>query len=259
MLGFGTWRLAGEQCRSAIETALNVGYRHIDTADGYGNQQPVGAAVRSAGVPREELFITSKVGRDDIRWQGVIDICQKALRELEVDYLDLFLVHWPNTNIPMDETFGGMRKLLDDGLIRACGVSNFTASRLERALALKIAPISVNQVEYHPLLNQKDLHECCKRHGVVLTAYSPLAQGKIGQNEIIRSVAQKYGRTAEQVTLRWLLQREIVAIPKASSRAHIESNFNVFDFTLSPEDFNRIDNINAWERLITWDVAEFDR
>src|SRR5262249_14926988 len=155
--------------------------------------------------------------------------------------------------------FRAMARLIEDGRIRACGVSNFTASRLDRALKLGIAPIAVNQVEYHPFLNQKDLDRFCKDKGVVPTAYSPLAKGKVPDDPLLNSIAGKYGKTPAQITLRWLFEREIVAIPKSSSRERIETNFRILDFELDPDDFEAIDNTGRWERLINWDVAEFDR
>lgn len=259
IFGFGTWRLNGEACTRSVVTALEVGYRHVDTADGYGNHREVGAGIRESGVPRQEIFLTSKVGRDDLHYDDLIKVGERALEQLQVDYLDLFLVHWPNNDIPMEETFRAMRQLLDDGRIRAVGVSNFTKSRLERALALNAVPISNNQVEYHALLNQKELHRYCTEQGVTLTAYSPLAQGKIGENAEMNRIAQKYGKSPEQIALRWLTQKQIVAIPKASSRDHIVSNLHSLDFELSPEDMQAIESIKEWNRLITWEVAEFDK
>jgi diketogulonate reductase-like aldo/keto reductase len=151
-----------------------------------------------------------------------------------------------------------MREIVDLGLIRNFGVSNFTRSRLERAIALDLGPISVNQVEYHPYLNQKALDEFCKANGIVLTAYTPLAKGKVADDPLIRDIAEKYGKTPGQVTLRWLYQRGIVSVPKASSPEHQRGNLAIFDWELSPEDFAQIDNTGKWERIITWNVAEFE-
>jgi diketogulonate reductase-like aldo/keto reductase len=259
IMGFGTYPMKGDECQRAVEAALELGYRHLDTADNYGNQEPVGAAIKASGIARGELFVTTKVPRERLRFDDVIRTCENSLRELRTDYLDLYLVHWPNNDIPMEETFRAMARLLDDGRIRAFGVSNFTASRLERALALEIAPIAMNQVEYHPLLNQTDLHQFCEANGVAITAYSPLAQGKIADEPAVREVARRVGRAPGQVTLRWLYQRGIVAIPKASSREHIRENLEVLDFELPPEEFRAMDTIDRWVRLINWDVAEFDK
>lgn len=257
LMGFGTWPLKAEACREAVETALACGYRHLDTADMYANQEDVGAAIQASEIPREQIFLTTKVWRDQLHADGVLQTCDRALRQLRTDYLDLLLIHWPNNEIPLAETLRAMATLMDDGRIRACGVSNFTARRLEQALALDIVPISNNQVEYHPLLNQKVLHRFCQENGVVLTAYSPLAQGEVEKDALLQSIAGKYHKTPSQVALRWLLQRQIVAVPKASSRAHIESNFAILDFELSPEDFHAIDDRDIWVRQTNWDVGEF--
>lgn len=259
LLGFGTWELTGDDCPRGVEMALHCGYRHIDTADAYGNHVQVGEGIRASGVPREQFFLTTKVWRENLKYNDVLNSCQRFLEEIGVEYIDLLLAHWPNNDIRFDEQFRAFKKLIDDGLIRACGVSNFTASRLQRALDLDIVPISDNQVEYHPLLNQKELHQFCKKNNVVLTAYSPLARGKVAENPTMQEVAKKYGKSPAQIAIRWLLQKEIVTIPKATSREHIESNFDVFSFELSPEDFNTIDNIKDTQRLVSWEVGEFDK
>ncbi len=257
-LGFGTWQIQGDACQNAVRTALEVGYRHIDTADAYGNHEDVGEALTTSGVPRDRIFLTTKVFRDNLRHDSLIGVCERSLKELQTDYLDLFLVHWPNNDVPMEETFSAMGELIANGKIRHCGVSNFTAKRLEKALKLDLAPISNNQVEYHPLLNQKRLFKICQKKGVTVTAYSPLAQGKVGENATVQAVAGRVGKSPAQVALRWLLQRGLIAIPKASSRAHIESNWEVLDFALPPGEYEAMDTINEWQRLIAWDVAEFD-
>ncbi len=259
LLGFGTWELTGDDCPRGVEMALQCGYRHIDTADAYGNHVQVGEGIRASGVPRDQFFLTTKVWRDNLKYEDVLTSCSRFLKELGVEYIDLLLAHWPNNDIPFEDQFRGFKKLIDDGLIRACGVSNFTASRLQRALDLDIVPISNNQVEYHSLLNQKELHSFCKGKNITLTAYSPLARGKVAENPTMQEVAKKYGKSPAQIAIRWLLQKEIITIPKATSREHIESNFNVFDFQLSPEDFNTVDNIKEQNRLVSWEVGEFDK
>lgn len=249
MIGFGTFRLTGEDGRQAILNALESGYRHIDTAAGYGNHDAVAAAIHDSQVAREDLFITTKIGHEQLRHDAILAGCAKALQELQTDYIDLYLIHWPNPNIPLAESLPAFRKLLDDGWIRNFGVSNFTQERLQAAFDLNILPISVNQVEYHPYLNDKALHAFCAQHHIVLTAYSPLALGKVREDALLQAIGDRHGKTASQVTLRWLLQRGIVSIPKASSRAHIQSNLEIFDFALTPEEFDQIDHIDRWERL----------
>lgn len=253
LIGFGTWRLRGDECRQAVETALECGYRHIDTAAAYDNQPAVGAALRAGIVPRSDLFLTTKVGPDRLRHDDVLAAAEDALRELATDYLDLFLIHWPNADVPMAETFAAMARLIDEGAIRNCGVSNFTAGRLAEAAALGVAPISVNQVEYHPHLNQKGLHRACREMGVALTSYSPFAKGRIPLDGRLAEVGARYGRSPHQVALRWLFQRGIPAIPKATGIEHIRENLGVSDWALSEDDFTVIDNLGHWDRLLPWE------
>lgn len=249
MIGFGTWPMKGEECQRAVSQALEVGYRHIDTAVGYGNHDAVAAAIQESGVDRAEIFITTKIGHNNLQHDAILAGCAKALEELQTNYIDLCLIHWPNPDIPLADSLPAFRKLLDEGKIRNFGVSNFTAERLQEALNLNVLPISANQVEYHPYLNDKPLHAFCTQHNIVLTAYSPLALGKVHDDALLQEIGKRHGKSPSQVTLRWLLQRGIVSIPKASSLAHIESNFAIFDFSLTPEEFEQIDNIDRWDRL----------
>jgi diketogulonate reductase-like aldo/keto reductase len=259
LLGFGTFPMKGDECRQAVRTALECGYRHIDAADAYGNHEAVGAGIRDSGIPREEIFLVTKVMRDRLRYDDFIEAGERSLRELKTDYLDLLLIHWPNNDVPLEETLRALSHLRLKGKINAAGVSNFTAKRLERALALDILPIGVNQVEYHPFLNQKALHQFCKENDVILTAYSPLAQGKVSEDSALQQIGSKYGKSAAQVAIRWLIQKGIVAIPKASSREHIRSNLDSIHFELTLEDFDAVDGMDRGLRLINWDVADFDR
>lgn len=256
MTGFGTFRLTGDDGRRAIVGALEVGYRHIDTAAGYGNHDAVAGAIKDSQLAREDLFITTKIGPEQLRHDDILKGCAKALQELQVEYIDLYLIHWPNPAIPLAESLPAFRKLLDEGRIRNFGVSNFTKERLQESLDLNVLPISVNQVEYHPYLNDKALHSFCTQHGIVLTAYSPLALGKVSEDPLLQAIGDRHGKTASQVALRWLLQRGIVSIPKTSSRVRMQSNLGSLDFALTPEEFDRIDNIDRWERLAYPPLAE---
>ena len=256
MIGFGTFRLGGEDGRQAIVNALESGYRHIDTAAGYGNHDAVAAAIRESRLAREDLFITTKIGHEQLGHDAILAGCARALQELQTDYIDLYLIHWPNPNIPLAESLPAFRTLLDDGRIRNFGVSNFTQERLQATLDLNVLPISVNQVEYHPYLNDKALHAFCIQHHIILTAYSPLALGKVREDALLQAIGDRHGKTASQVTLRWLLQRGIVSVPKAASRAHMQSNIEIFDFLLTPEEVDQIETIDRWERLAYGPLAE---
>lgn len=254
-LGLGTWQLRGERCVEAITAAIEIGYTHIDTADMYGNHQQVGQAL--APFNREDIFLASKVRPQDLAHDDLIRSCERNLRQLAVDYLDLYLVHWPNPDIPMEETFGALAELVDRELVNNIGVSNFIIDRLDRALEISDVPICVNQVEFHPMLYQKELLEFCRENDVVLTAYAPLARTRALTLDEIVQIADKYDRTPAQVCLRWLVQKGIVAIPKSKSPERIEENMQIFDWELSAEDEAIIDGIEKHERLVTAEWTTF--
>lgn len=259
VLGLGTWQLNGEECINAVSLAIELGYRHIDTAEGYGNHEQVRAGIARSGIGREELFITSKVSHTNLRKTDLLRACDKALKELGTDYLDLYLVHWPNSSIPMEETFEAMAELVDAGKVRDIGVSNFTISHLKEAIQVSPKPISVNQVEYHAYLNQEDLLTECGKHGIILTAYSPLARGQLLNEPVLTSIASAHNKTVPQIALRWLVQKGIVVIPKARSKEHLMDNMNIFDFELTDDEMARINSIGIRKRLINPPWAEFDR
>jgi 2,5-diketo-D-gluconate reductase B len=258
VLGFGTWPLKGQQCFESVRTALALGYRHIDTADGYANHREVGQAIRDSGVTREEIFLTTKVRRNDLRRDDVIAACERFLAELQTDYLDLALIHWPNNDIPMAETFAGFQELKDRGVVRNFGVSNFTIARLERAGAITDG-IIVDQVEYHPSLNQQSLLDYCQSRDIAVTAYSPVAKGQDLHLPIIQELAKKYQRSASQVILNWLISKGLIAIPSSGAANHIEDNLRALEWALATEDVAKIDQLDRNNRLTQSSFAEFDR
>jgi 2,5-diketo-D-gluconate reductase B len=254
-LGFGTWRLEGEDGRHAIETALDAGYRHLDTARAYDNEAEVGRALRASGVPREDVFLTTKVWRDDLRYRAVLREADESLRLLRTDYVDLLLVHWPNEDVELEETLDAFQEVRARGKARLIGVSNFPPALLEKALDL-VPDLACDQVEYHPFLGQDTLLEVVGKHGLFLTAYSPIARGGVTQDQTIQTIAATHGRSAVQVTLRWLLQQDrVAAIPKASSPEHIRANFEVFDFALAEEEMEAIHALARGERMIDPEFA----
>ncbi len=257
ILGIGTWQLTGKECEESIEIALGTGYRHIDTADIYGNHKEVGNAIKKSSVPRSELFITSKVWRDNLRKGEVIESLKRSLVELSLDYLDLLLVHWPNKTIPIEESMEAMMELKEEKLINSFGVSNFTIKHIKKILESGFE-ISNNQVEFHPSLYQKELLEFCKDNKIVLTAYSPIARGRDLEISEIKRIAEEIGTGPAEVILSWLTDKDIVVIPKASSQKHIESNLKSLEIKLTPEQIETIDNLNADERLINPPFEEFD-
>jgi len=255
-LGLGTYQLTGDTCRKAVAKALDVGYRHIDTASRYGNQKEIGEELANASVKREEVFITSKVWRDSVSADAVREACVKTLEQLDTDYLDLYLIHWPVEDIPVAETLTAMQALQDDDLIKAIGVSNFTIELLEEVLETDVTVVN-NQVEFHPTLHQSRLKEFCDENDITITAYSPLAQGKDIRLDLIQHIAKKHDRSGAQVVLNWLKEKGLVAIPRSKHPDHIEDNFKTLEWQLDDEDVAAIDDIGRFERVINPEFGQF--
>lgn len=257
-IGLGTWELNGSQCIHVVKKSLELGYRHMDTAEMYMNESEIGIAIKN--FPREKLFITSKVWPEGLDYYKVLAACEQSLAKLETHYLNLYLIHWPNKVLNYEEILKAFKLLYQKGKIKAFGVSNFTINHLKDIIPIckKLnLPLTVNQVEFHPLLYQKELLEFCKKNKIIITAYSPLARGKITENEIIKEIAEKYDKTPSQISLKWLLQKEMVVIPKASSEEHLKQNLEL-DLKLNKEDVNKIDNIKEKTRIINPSFAEFE-
>jgi 2,5-diketo-D-gluconate reductase B len=241
-VGFGTWLVTGQDATDGVREALEIGYRQIDTARAYENEREVGRGIAESGVPRDEIFLTTKVPHDDAAAAEVERDAEQSLERLGVDHLDLLLLHWPNPDVPLEETLDALTKVREDGRTRNIGVSNFPAGLLEQAL--QIAPVFCNQVEYHPFLDQSRLLELARANDVLLTAYSPLAHGKVPGDPTLTGIGAKYDKTAGQVALRWLLDQPGVSpIPKASSYERRRENFDVLDFTLSDDDRAEIERL----------------
>ena len=238
MLGLGTWDLRGTACKQAIKEALALGYTHIDTAWMYQNQRAIGDALQEARIDRSRLFITSKVWHTHLHYDGVLEICEETLRDLQTAYVDLFLIHWPNDAVPMAETFRALQRIFEEGKARNIGVSNFTVDHLKEAERVSEVAVSVNQIRYHVGTEKWDVLRWCQDHGIVVTAYSPLGKGRMLQDPVLTEVAERHGKTSAQVALRWLVQQGMVVIPKASSRAHLQENMDVFEWALSPEEIS---------------------
>ena len=240
-LGFGTWRMRGTECREAVGTALDLGYRHIDTAQAYRNEREVGAAIRLSDVDREDLFLTTKLDWSNRDHEGVLESTQGSLNKFGTDYVDLLLIHQRNLRTPLEETLGAMDELYEEGSVRHIGVSNFSVERLDRARRIADAPIFTDQVQYHPFWGQRDLLDYCQIHDLMLTAYSPLAHGGAVRDGMLRDIGARYDKSPAQVALRWLIQQDNVAtIPKSTSREHIADNLEVFDFELSEREMHEI-------------------
>ncbi|TMT87436.1 aldo/keto reductase [Haloterrigena sp. H1] len=240
-LGLGTWPMKGKPCMRAMTTALELGYRHVDTAQMYDNEDAIGAAIADSSVDRDDVFVTTKLRRENLRRDDALGSFQRSLERLGTDHVDLLLIHAPNPAVPIEETIAVMNQLQDERLVRQIGVSNFSIAQLQDAIAASETPIVTNQVRYHPYCDRSVLLECCRDNDIMLTAYSPLAEGEIVTDETLAQIGASYEKTAAQVALRWLLQQENVsAIPKASSREHLRENIDIFDFELTDAEMDRI-------------------
>ncbi|MEZ5906357.1 MAG: aldo/keto reductase [Geminicoccaceae bacterium] len=245
-IGFGTWALPQERVQALVEHAIATGYRHVDTAKAYGNEKEVGAGIKASGVRRDDIFLTTKIWPDQFRADELKRAADERLKLLGVDAVDLLLLHWPARDVPLAETIGALNEVRDAGKARHIGISNFTVAMIDEAVRLSAAPLVTNQVEYHPFLSQAKVMAALQRHGMALTAYCPIARGKVLGDPVIGAVAEAHGRSATQVTLRWLVQQTgVVAIPRSSNEARITENLQVFDFALSDEEMRRISALGS--------------
>ena len=253
-LGFGTWTLAGEECTEAVKDALEIGYRHIDTAQAYGNEEFVGKGLQESGVKRDELFVTTKVWFTDLEPKIIKQKTDESLEKLQLDFVDLLLIHWPTKGMNLKKIIKTFNSLKSAGKVKAIGVSNFNMQLLEEAM--KYGDIFCNQVEYHPFLNQNRLLEKAQETDMLVTAYSPLAKGKAVNNEKLQLIGNRYNKTAAQVILRWLIQQKNVApIPRSSKHLHRVANFEIFDFELDQKEMQTIFSLDANDRQINPDWA----
>jgi diketogulonate reductase-like aldo/keto reductase len=261
-IGLGTWQLSGETCTRAVIAALECGYRHVDTAKMYGNESEVGDGLRSAGVARDEIFVTTKVWRDDLHEGDLQRSAEANLKRLGLDKLDLLLIHWPNRNIPLKESIKALCETRARGLTRHIGVSNFPIALLEQALAVATEPIVTNQCEYHPWLDQSKVLAACREHGVSFTSYCPLGRGEGPRDPAIKKIAEQHGKTPSQVLLRWHIQQpDVIAIPRSGTPAHIRENIAITGFQLLPQEMRAISGMARNDgRIVDFDWApDWDR
>ena len=247
-VGFGTFKMEnGQDSVEAVKEALRVGYRHIDTATVYKNEEGVGTAIKESGVPREEIFLVSKVWNSHQGYDNTLRAFETSLKRLKTDYLDLYLIHWPKAL--NKKTWLAMEKLYNDGKVKAIGVCNFKVHHLEDLMSSsKIMP-AVNQVEFHPYFPQAEVREYCIKYNIQLEAWGPLMQGKVFEIPLMKELAEKYNKTISQIVLRWDLQMGVVTIPKSVTPERIKENTHIFDFMLSKEDMDRIATLHTGERI----------
>jgi len=245
-LGFGTWPLKGEEGIAAVAAALDAGYRHIDTAAMYGNEREVGEAIRNHGVPRDEIFLTTKVWHTDLAHDALIASAEASVEKLGVGEVDLLLIHWPSAEIPIAEQVGNLCDAKRRGLARHIGVSNFPSRMIDEAVAAADEPLVANQIEYHPFQDQSTVLAACRRHGLALTAYSPIARGRVSDSPVIQAIAKDKGKSETQIALRWLIQQPgVAAIPKSADPARIRANIAVTDFFLTDDEMARISALGS--------------
>lgn len=248
LLGFGTYNANdSNQLNLAIKECIEVGYRHIDTASFYQNEKVVGCAINESGISREELFLVNKVWNLDQGYEKTLKAFKKSIKNLNTDYLDLYLIHWPQ--LLNQETWKALEKLNKEGYVRAIGVSNFTINHMKNLIGnAEILP-AINQIEFHPRLVQYDLMKFCEKYKVKIEAWSPLMRGLVFQIPFLKELSQKYGKTISQIVLRWNLQMGVVTIPKSITLTRIKENADIFNFEISEEDMNRIKNLNNGFRI----------
>ena len=262
-IGLGTWQLRDEGCVEAVRWALDAGYRHVDTASMYGNEEAVGEGLRAGGVRRDEVFVTTKVWPDDLAPGDLERSTEASLRRLGLDHVDLLLIHWPNAAIPLRGSIEALCKVKRAGLARHIGVANFTVALIEEAVRLAGEPLVTNQCEYHPYLDQGPVLAACRRHGLALTSYCPIGRAAVLSERAVRDIARAHGKTPAQVVLRWHVQQPgVVAIPKSGDKGRIKENIAVFDFALTDEEMRRIADLARRDgRMVApsfapeWDAA----
>jgi 2,5-diketo-D-gluconate reductase B len=252
IIGLGTWPLRGRDCVRLVEQAIRVGYRHIDTAQMYDNEREVGEGVRASGK-RSEVMVTTKVQPSLLAPHDLERSVKESLAHLRLDAIDLLLIHWPNPRVPLSETLGAMAKMKREGYTRAIGVSNFTVALLDEANKVSSEPLVCNQVECHPYLDQDKVFAACRRHGMAMAAYSPIARGQAKSDELLARIGQAHKKTAAQVCLRWLTQQGIVVVPRTSKIERLGENIDVLDFDLSDAEMKEIAGLTRrGGRIVDW-------
>jgi len=263
-IGFGTWTLKGQQASTLVEHALAVGYRHIDTAAMYANEEAVGQGIKSSSVPRDDIFLTTKVWHTDLATGDLQKSVQSSINRLGVESVDLLLVHWPSKTIPLDETIDALNDVAAKGFARHIGVSNFTVTLLKEAVEISQRPLVCNQIEYHPMLKQDIVADACRDFGMAVVSYCPLFRGgELFAGDPVAAIAKKYKKSPAQIVLRWQVQQDnVIAIPRSTNSGRVAENLDVFNFELSIEDMKSISALGSNNKRLCdfefspqWDVS----
>jgi 2,5-diketo-D-gluconate reductase B len=256
LVGLGTWDLRGRTCARVVEQALRLGYRHIDTAEMYDNEREVGEGLRASGVPRDDVFVVTKVWPSHFAPRELLRAAKESLVKLRLTSVDLLLLHWPNPQIPLKETLGALCLTRTEGMARHIGISNFNTALVEEATKLATEPLVCNQFEMHPFLDQSKLVAACRAHGMAVTAYSPIARGSAKNDAVLTRIGKTHGKTAAQVCLRYLVQQQVAVIPRTSKLERLEENFSIFDFELSDVEMSEIAGLaRRGGRVVDWSYS----
>lgn len=256
LAGLGTWDLRGRTCARIVEQALRLGYRHIDTAEMYDNEREVGEGLRASGVPRNEVFVSTKVWPSHFAPRELLRAAKDSLVKLRLSEVDLLLLHWPNPQVPLSETLGALGKVKEGGMARHIGVSNFNTALLDEATALSTEPLVCNQFEMHPFLDQSKLLSVCRAKGMAAVAYSPIARGNAKNDAVLARIGQEHGKTAAQVCLRYLVQQDVAVIPRTSKIERLEENLSIFDFVLTDAEMSEIGRLAQRDgRIVDWSFS----
>lgn len=252
-LGLGTWELRGPECSRLVDQAVSLGYRHFDTAQMYGNEREVGEGIRASGIRREEVFVVTKVSPDNLAPNLLVRSVKESVGALRLGEIDLLLLHWPNKGLPLAGTIDALVGVKRDGLVRHIGVSNYTVALIEEASRLSGDRLICNQFEYHPYLDQSKVIAACRAHGMAAVAYSPIAKGGARRDSVLTRIGKAYGKTGAQVSLRWLIQQGVGAIPRTSKVERLAENIAIFDFSLSDAEMAEIAGLaRPGGRLVDW-------
>jgi 2,5-diketo-D-gluconate reductase B len=252
-LGLGTWELRGRECARLVEQAVRLGYRHFDTAQMYGNERDVGDGIRASGIKREDVFVTTKVAPDNLAPTLLVRSVKESIGALRLGEIDLLLLHWPNKGLPLADTIDALVGLKRDGFVHHIGVSNYTVALIDEASRLSGDRLVCNQFEYHPYLDQSKVLAACRAHGMASVAYSPIAKGSTKSDSVLTRIGKVYGKTGAQVSLRWLMQQGVGAIPRTSKVERLAENIDIFDFELSDAEMTEIFALaNPGGRLVDW-------